>query len=417
MINVEKIRLCVDENFGWATSIRRHLHMHPELSFREFETSKFIAKTLEEIGIPYTLLDLPYSSAQSRLLQAAGALNGSSVNSGILAVIEGALGGPAIGLRADIDALPILEETNLSFASVNSGVMHACGHDMHTSALLLAAKALWESRLDLAGTVYLLFQPGEECLPGGAKLVLDSGILDDKKIEAFVALHVSPEIDAGKVGIRPGMYMASGDEIHIEIKGKGGHAALPHTLNDTVLAASSVVVALQQLVARLGDSRTPSVLSIGKFIANGATNIIPSSVKLEGTFRTMNEEWRAAAHKHITDMVEATAKAHQTTAVVDIRKGYPCLINDPAKTLAVRNELIENLGKDSVVDLDIRMTTEDFGFISNRYPSVFFRLGVGGESKSSGVLHNSKFIAREDALKTGALSLISAINALLKQSF
>lgn len=393
MINLDQIKQEVTESYDWATTIFRHLHQHPELSFEEHETSKFIASKLREIGIT----DIT-----------------NVAETGILAAIKGAKEGTSIGLRADIDALPVQEETNLPYASTNSGIMHACGHDMHATVLLLAAKVLWENRHNIEGTIYLLFQPGEEMFPGGASKVLESGILDSKGIEAFAALHVSPEIETGKVGIRPGMYMASGDEIHIEVKGKGGHAALPHTLDDTVLAASSIVVNLQLLVSRIGDTRIPTVLSIGKFIANGATNIIPSTVKLEGTFRTMNEEWRAKAHERITEIIESTAKAHHTEAVVDIKKGYPCLINNPQITSKARSAFIENLGAENVIDLDIRMTTEDFGFISNRYPSVFFRLGVGGAEGSSGMLHNGKFIANEDALKTGVFALITLVKTLLE---
>lgn len=393
MINRELLKQQIEASYQWAVERFCHLHQHPELSFQEFETSKYISSTLSEIGIPHVT---------------------GVAGTGILATIEGGKEGKAIGLRADIDALPIIEETKIPYASRNNGVMHACGHDMHTTSLLLAAKLLWQHKAEIAGTIYLLFQPGEECFPGGASLVLQSGILDDKNITAFAALHVSPEIECGKVGLRPGMYMASGDEIHLEIKGKGGHAALPHTLDDTVLAASSVVVALQQLVARVGDTRVPSVLSIGKFIANGATNIIPSTVKLEGTFRTMNEEWRAKAHERITEIVEATAKAHHTQAVVDIKKGYPCLVNNPKLTQEVRKAFIDTLGADNVIDLDIRMTTEDFGFISNRYPSVFFRLGVGGIKESSGILHNGEFIANQEALKTAALAIITTAETLLR---
>jgi amidohydrolase len=393
MINLDQIKQEVTESYAWTTSIFRHLHQHPELSFEEHETSKFIANTLREIGI-------------TDITTVAG--------TGLLAAIEGSKEGKSIGLRADIDALPIQEETNLPYASANSGIMHACGHDMHTAVLLSAAKVLWENRRSIVGTIYLLFQPGEEMFPGGASKVLESGILDSKGIEAFAALHVSPEIETGKVGIRPGMYMASGDEIHIEVKGKGGHAALPHTLDDTVLAASSIVVNLQQLVSRIGDTRIPTVLSIGKFIANGATNIIPSTVKLEGTFRTMNEEWRAKAHHRITEIIESTAKAYHTEATVDIKKGYPCLINNSQITSKARAAFIENLGIENVIDLDIRMTTEDFGFISNRYPSVFFRLGVGGAENSSGMLHNGKFIANEKALKTGTIALITLAKTLLE---
>lgn len=365
--------------------------MNPEISFEEYETSDYISNILSGIGIPHS--------------KVAG--------TGILALIEGGGKGKIVGLRADIDALPIQEETNLPYASRKNGVMHACGHDIHAATLLFAAKVLWEHRDKIKGSIYLLFQPGEEVFPGGASIVLNSGILDDKKIEAFAALHVSPEIECGKVGIRPGMYMASGDEIHIEIKGKGGHAALPHTLDDTVLAASSVVVALQHLTSRIGDARIPTVLSIGKFIANGATNIIPSNIKLEGTFRTMNEEWRKKAHERIVEIVESTAKAHHTQAIIDIKKGYPCLINNQEKTIQVRSAFVENLGANNVIDLDIRMTTEDFGYISKRYPSVFFRLGVGGVSESSGILHNSNFIADEDSLKTGAFAMILAAETLL----
>ena len=393
MLNLNLCKKIIDENYEWAIKNRRHLHQHPELSFEEYETSKYISKILTNIGIPH--------------------INGIA-NTGILATIKGKETGKAIGIRADIDALPIEEENELSFKSINQGIMHACGHDIHTSILLYVAKILWENKSNLEGTVYLLFQPGEECLPGGASKVIESGILNDKNIEAFLALHVSPEIETGKIGLRSGMYMASGDEIHIEVSGKGGHAALPQTLNDTVLSASSIVVGLQQLVSRNGDSRIPSVLSIGKFIANGATNVIPSVVKLEGTFRTMNETWRKEAHSRIREIVEFTAKAYNTHAHVDIRNGYPCLINDPILTAKIKEKFIQTIGNENILDLDIRMTTEDFGYISNLYPSVFFRLGVGGIPESSNQLHSSKFIANEEALKTGTLAMLAAAKALLE---
>lgn len=395
MINLNHAKQDIDQNYEWALSNFKHLHQHPEISFEEFETQKFIISKLKEIGI-------------TEIEEVAG--------TGVFAAIHGDIKGKAIGLRADIDALPIQEETDLPYASKNAGVMHACGHDIHTSTLLLAAKILWENRKSIQGTIYLLFQPGEELLPGGASKVLESGILNDKNIEAFAALHVSPEIPTGKIGLRSGMYMASGDEIHIDVKGKGGHAALPHTIDDTVLAASSIVVNLQQLVSRSGDARIPSVLSIGKFIANGATNVIPSTVHLEGTFRTMNEEWRAKAHKRIVEIIEGTAKAYHTEASIDIRKGYPCLVNSPLLTEKAKEEIVRALGNDNLLNLDIRMTTEDFGFISNRYPSVFFRLGVGTENYASTPLHNCSFIANPEAIKTGTLSLLCLANTMLEKS-
>ncbi|PKQ65153.1 N-acyl-L-amino acid amidohydrolase [Labilibaculum filiforme] len=372
-----KILAFSDQINAEIKEIRAHLHRHPELSFQEFETSKFIQNYLNELGIPF---------------------QSGFVKTGIVGKIEGK--NPSkkvIALRSDMDALPISENKNNKYCSTNEGVMHACGHDMHMAGLLGTAKILTEFKNEWEGTVLLIFQPGEELLPGGAKLMMEEGALNPEP-EWILGQHVLPDMPAGTVGFRSGMYMASGDEIYLTVKGKGGHAAMPHKCTDTVLVASHIIVALQQIVSRHCDARIPTVLSFGKMIANGATNIIPDEVKIEGTFRTMNEEWRAKAKQLITDIAQTTAKGMGASCEVDIRHGYPFLVNDENSTQEAKKNAIDLLGKDKVVDMDIRMTTEDFGFYSQKYPVTFYRFGV--QSDKNGSLHTSSFEANDNSLNT-----------------
>ncbi|WP_421920540.1 M20 metallopeptidase family protein [Marinifilum sp.] len=363
--------------------IRAHLHQNPELSFEEFETSKFIQSKLNEYGIKFT---------------------SGHVKTGIVGKIEGKNPSKkAIALRADMDALPITENLENKHCSTRKGVMHACGHDMHMASLLGAAKILNQFKSEWEGTILLIFQPGEELLPGGARLMMEEGALMPEP-EWILGAHVLPDMPVGTVGFRPGMYMASGDEIYLTIKGKGGHAAMPHRCSDNVLIASHIIVALQQIVSRHCDARIPTVLSFGKIEANGATNIIPEEVKIAGTFRTMNEEWRNKAKQLITDIAQSTAKGMGAECEVDIRHGYPFLVNHEKYTDQAKTDAVELLGEDRVVNMDLRMTTEDFGFYSQKYPVTFYRFGV--QSEKTGSLHTSNFEANEKALKT-AMSVMA----------
>ncbi|MBI9058246.1 MAG: amidohydrolase [Labilibaculum sp.] len=357
--------------------IRAHLHSHPELSFVEVETSKFIQNYLKKIGIPYKS-----GFAKTGIV---GKIEGKNPNKKVIA------------LRSDMDALPITENPQNKYCSINNGVMHACGHDLHMASLLGTAKILSEFKDEWEGTVLLIFQPGEELLPGGAKLMMEEGALQPEP-EWILGQHVLPDMPAGTVGFRSGMYMASGDEIYLNIKGKGGHAAMPHKCTDNVLIASHIIVALQQIVSRHCDARIPTVLSFGKMIANGATNIIPEEVKIEGTFRTMNEEWRAKAKQLITNIAKSTASGMGAECEVEIRHGYPFLVNDEDLTHEAKKNAIDILGDDKVVNMDIRMTTEDFGFYSQKYPVTFYRFGV--KSDKNGSLHTSNFEANDDSLET-----------------
>lgn len=376
---IDKIKKISDSIYNEVVEIRRHIHKNPELSFEEKYTSEYIKNKLDEYGIEYT----------------AG-----YVNYGILAVIKGVQEGKILALRTDIDALPIQENNSEEFSSVNENVMHACGHDVHLASLLGTAKILNEIKGSLKGTVLLVFQPAEEKLPGGAKLMMDEGVFDKYKPDLIIGQHVMPDMPVGNVGFKPGMYMASTDEIYLTIKGKGGHAAMPHQVTDTVLVASHIVVALQQIVSRKAKANIPTVLSFGKFIAEGATNVIPDEVKIDGTFRTMNEEWRAEVHTQIKKIAQLTAEAMGAECDVNIVDGYPFLKNDEQVT---NNAILfskEYMGVGNVELMETRMTGEDFAYYSQKYPSTFYRLGtMNAKTKEVFPLHSSKFKVDEDALK------------------
>jgi amidohydrolase len=379
----EKIKRLATEFHAEIVEIRRHLHSHPELSFQEVETGKFIAGKLGEFGIVHE--------------------HGWGEN-GVVGFIKGK--NPekkVIALRADIDALPILEANDVSYKSKNTGVMHACGHDVHTSSLLGAAKILNALRGEFEGTVKLIFQPAEEKLPGGASILIEEGVLENPRPEAILGQHVLPALEAGKAGFRPGMFMASADEIYVTVKGKGGHGAMPHECVDTVLMASHIVVALQQIVSRNANPLVPSVLTFGKINSTGgATNIIPGEVKLEGTFRTMNEEWRSEAHRRMKKMAESIAEGMGGACDFKIMKGYPFLKNDEPLTMRARNFAVEYLGEENVVDLPMRMTAEDFAWYSQKMPACFYRLGTGNRARGiTSPIHTDTFDVDEDSLVTG----------------
>ncbi|MCX7743054.1 MAG: M20 family metallopeptidase [Flavobacteriales bacterium] len=360
--------------------IRRHLHMYPELSFQEKETSKYITHLLEELGISYT---------------------SGIAGTGIIAELPGKTS-KIIGIRADMDALPIFEKNTHEYVSKNPGIMHACGHDVHMACALGALLLLRE--WELPHHIRFIFQPGEEKLPGGATLMIEEGAI--LGIEKMLALHVYPHLSAGQVGFKPGKYMASSDEIYIKVIGKGGHGALPHLNQDPVVAASQMVIALQQVVSRLAPPFVPSVLSFGKFMAEGSTNVIPDLVELEGTFRTMDESWRTKAHDLIRQIAQHTALAWGVRADVEIVKGYPTLINDEAFTNHCVGLAKELLGEEQVKTLEIRMTAEDFAFYSQQIPCCFFRLGTGSEEKNTlHSVHTPYFDVDEEALITGSALL------------
>lgn len=371
------------EYFKKIQSIRHHLHQNPELSFQERETGKFIASVLDELGVEYT---------------------DGWCEHGIVAIIKGEKeSDKTIMLRADIDALPITEKSSASYKSQNDGIMHACGHDVHTSCLLGAIHILQDMKRYFGGTIKCIFQPGEEQLPGGASIMIKEGVLENPRPEAVLGQHVHPPLEVGKIGIKSGMYMASADEIRLIVKGKGGHAALPHDCVDTVLMSARILTALQDVVARNLNPNVPAVLSFGKIESvGGATNIIPDEVKIEGTFRAMDETWRMEAHTLIRRIAEKTAESMGGSCEVDIAVGYPCLINEPLLTKRVMSAMEEYMGAENVVELPIRMTAEDFSYYSQKSDACFYRLGTGNKAKGiTSPVHTPTFDIDEKALEIG----------------
>jgi amidohydrolase len=383
MIRTEQISAIAQSLEADIIAIRRHIHQNPELSFQEFETAAFVTEKLKSFGI--------------------NTIN-SIAETGIVAIIEGKEPkSKTIALRADLDALPIQELTNVDYRSQHAGIMHACGHDVHTACLLGAAKILNDTKMEWTGTIKLIFQPGEEKLPGGASMLIQEKVLESPQVETIIGQHVMPFLPVGTVGFRSGLYMASSDELYIEIIGKGGHGAMPHLCLDPVPVAAQIILALQQLISRKNNPLVPSVLTIGKIIANGATNVIPDRVHLEGTFRTFDETWRTNAHKEIEQTCQQIAKAFGQEAVVNIVKGYPFLNNNPELTQRAKNAAIAYLGAERVVDLDAWMASEDFAYYSQLIPATFYRLGTA--NPENGIVHgvhNPMFNVDEAALKIGA---------------
>ncbi len=365
-----------------VVATRRHLHRHPELSFQEQETARYVAERLRSFGIT------PQEGV---------------ADTGLVALIEGQ--NPqrkTVALRADMDALPIHEANEVDYRSQRAGVMHACGHDAHTASLLGTAQVLQQLRDHFEGTVKLVFQPGEERIPGGASLMIKAGVLENPRPNHMFGQHVQPFIPAGKVGFREGMYMASADELYVTVRGRGGHAAMPDRNVDPVLIASHIIVALQQIVSRQADPKMPSVLSFGRVIADGATNVIPNEVKLEGTFRTMNEEWRALAHQRMKKLAESIAEGMGGACDFEIRRGYPFLENSPELTRRARQYAVDYLGSENVVDLDLWMAAEDFAFYTQEVDACFYRLGTGNETRGiTSSVHTPTFDIDEEALETG----------------
>ena len=363
-----------------TVALRQHLHAHPELSFEEVNTAAFVSRELEKLGLQ------PQRIA----------------GTGVVALIEGRPGGPTVALRADMDALPIQEANDVPYKSTRPGVMHACGHDVHTSSLLGAARILVELKDQFQGSIKLMFQPGEEKLPGGASLMIKEGVLESPAPKSVLGQHVFPKLPAGQIGVRAGRYMASTDELYLTVRGQGGHGAMPEQNLDPVLVAAHIIVAAQQIVSRRANPKLPSVLSFGKVIANGATNVIPNEVYIEGTFRTLNEEWRDEAHRHLRQLCEGLAASMGASCELEIRRGYPYLENEPALTARVRAAAEEYLGPENVIELDQWMAAEDFAYFSQAASACFYRLGTrAADGRFASSVHTPTFDIDEKALAVG----------------
>ena len=370
---------------------REHLHQNPELSYKEFNTMEYVAAKLKEIGIPYEK---------------------GVAGTGIIGIIRSSKHSEnqaCIGLRADLDALPIQEQNTASYKSKVDGVMHACGHDVHTSILLGAAEILFELREDLEHPVKLIFQPGEEKNPGGASLLIEAGVLENPKVKEMYALHVFPELEVGKLGMRSGLYMASCDELHLEIIGVGGHGAMPEKCINPILIGSEFIIEAQNIIHKSCPKEVPCVISFGHFDALGATNVIPERAEIKGTFRTMNEEWRGKAAILLMDLANNLENKYKGNVNLEISKGYPFLKNDEELTEKLKTKFESFFGPEKIEGLALRMTSEDFSFYSQTIPVCFFRLGVGNKEK--GIIysvHHPKFDVDSACLKTGMLAMIQA---------
>jgi len=378
----ERVKTMASDYAAEIVKIRRHLHAHPELSNQEFKTSQYIAEILTDLKIPF----------ESGIFK-----------TGIVALIEGKNASKkVISLRADMDALPICEKNEVDYRSQNKGVMHACGHDVHMSSMIGTAKILNDLKDEFEGTVKIIFQPAEEKIPGGAKFMIKEGVLQNPTPTVMFGQHVYPDLEAGKIGIKSGKYMASADEINITVKGKGGHAAIPYMLIDPILIASQIITAMQQLVSRNAHFNIPTVLSFGRFIADGTYNVIPDEVEIKGTFRTFDEKWRVEAHQKIEKIATSIAESAGGECEVFIDKGYPFLVNNIAVSDRAYENAVEFLGEENVVDLELRMTAEDFAYFAQHIPSCFYRLGIRNEEMGIiSNLHTPTFNVDEKSLETG----------------
>ncbi len=377
----EKIKSLAKKYFTEFVEIRRHLHANPELSYQEFETSKFVQNKLHEFGIPFSVI----------------------ATTGVVGLIKGKNPEKRIvALRADMDALPITEENDIPYKSTKVGVMHACGHDVHTTCLLGAAKILNELKDEWEGTVKLIFQPGEEKNPGGASLMIKDGVLENPTPQAIYALHVNTILEVGELSFRSGKVMASADEIYITVKGKGGHAASPHITIDPILISSHLIIALQQLISRNNNPFNPSVLSITSFNAGNTTNVIPNEVKLMGTFRAMDETWRFKAHELMRNLTSNLVQSMGGEADLHIDVGYPCVMNNEKVTAEAMKLAGDYIGAENVSETELRMGAEDFGYYAQQIPACFYRLGTMNTAKgiTAGV-HTPIFNIDEKAIEIG----------------
>ncbi len=378
----------------FVQQVRRHLHTNPELSFEEKETSAFIASKLDLLGIDYTDHIGGYG------IRALVKGTGSGFRTTSASSFEAA--SACAALRADMDALPINEKTGLDFASQKPGIMHACGHDMHSSMLLGAAKILQELRHLFAGTIMLVFQPAEEKVPGGAKTMLDDGLFDTRVPDSIVGQHINPQLEAGLVGFCSGLFMASVDDYKITIKGKGGHGASPHLCVDPVFVAAQVITACQSFVSRRSNPLQPNVLTFGKVLADGAFNIIPDEVYLECTFRTFNEAWRQEIAHELPRCIKQLCQALGANAEVELLNGYPAVFNHLELTEKMRAKAVDFLGAQRVVDLPAVMWAEDFAYYGTQTKACFYNIGTANQAKGwTSPLHSPTMIPDESVLTDG----------------
>ncbi len=381
----ERIQKRAEEIFPDVVAVRRDIHLHPELSYEEVRTTAVITEYLRGIGI----------TPEPPLLE-----------TGVIALIEGGrkLGREnLVALRADIDALPLQEESLHGFCSLEPGKMHACGHDMHTAMLLGAAAILMGMRDELEGDVLLIFQPAEEKSPGGAKPLLDAGLFSRFKPSAIFGQHCFPNVETGKVALCKGSFMAAADELYFTVTGKGGHASAPHKAADPVLAAAHIITAAQYLVSRVAPPHEPAVVSIASIHGGNAPNVIPRQVTMAGTMRTMNEKLRALLQEKLRQTVSHVAEGLGVEAEVEIRKGYPVLYNDPDVTEKAAIICGEYLGRESVLESEPIMTAEDFAYYLQECPGTFWQIGTGtADPEKSSTLHSPTFNPEEEALQTGS---------------
>lgn len=385
MITINEIKSLAGASLEKAIEERRHLHKNPELSFREEKTSGYIRELLKSEGIPF-------------IYPVAG--------TGILGIINGEAGdGPTVALRAELDALPIREANIVPYRSSRDGVMHACGHDAHMAMLMGATRIVNSLKKKMKGRVLIIFQPGEEVAPGGASKMIAEGIFRTHKPDIIIAHHVLPELTTGKVGYRPGKYMASSDEIYISVEGKGGHAALPGESTDQVYIASKLVCTLKEEINEKAKTKSPTVLGIGRFLGEGATNIIPAKVIIAGTFRTFDEEWRGEVHEIIRSRCSEFSDQYKVKVEAEIVHGFPVLENHEKLTSEAIRLSGELLGKDSVVELPLRMSSEDFALYSKVAPSLFYRVGINKPGTNKRSLHSPEFDLDEEAMVTGIANM------------
>lgn len=395
----DKIKELAKQNYAEVVALRRWLHQHPELSQQEYGTMTFVADRLRDMGLePRTGVG----------------------KTGCMAMIRGGIDPDSycVGLRADYDALPIEENTGLPFASENKGVMHACGHDMHTASLLGAAKILCSIREQLHGSVMLVFEPSEEMYPGGARMMMEDGLFDEVTPDEMYAFHCMPEMECGRIGMKKGLYWASTDELYWTVKGKGGHGAMPHKAVDPILIASHIVVALQQIVSRNASPMMPTTLSFGRFLGEGRTNIIPDEVKMEGIIRTFDPEWRLEAHDKIRKISSAIAEGMGGECDLFIDYGYPVVKNDEACTQQVYDSATAYLGEDKVDWLEMQMTAEDFAFFAQKIPSCYYRIGIHVPDTPFCNLHRPDLMVDERSLELAsgfiAFNTVNALNNHIK---